>query len=369
MAKEKVSLYVASEGILAIERGSFTTRNEEVFTSLKQNLLGGSSSPGTHGSGPLAYDGFKNKSGTLFCGENKSDKSKKLVMFEKRGTSQMESIISGDDEKQLLQKCTCTKVVSQGDFEIPEPVLKTPEVQEGNYEPLLQNLAREICNTSGKNVPKASYSEKQKILTVRFSSNNILYIGIRVNNNVPIVFFESRLLDNQATNVAEATYLSPNKSLLDGIATILVKSVQKLPTSFISKGILNIVNNYDVYNSFITKKERKTLKQSSKVSYTQSALKSCLRNIDLLEKPIAEQYVPVFQEFFTNLHQLSKTNGVALQIVQCFSLKGKAITIPIQPKGVDAGDTLLGNELATSNPSGSEGESGASTAPRRTRMF
>lgn len=88
-----------------------------------------------------------------------------------------------------------------------------------------------------------------------------------------------------------------------------------------------------------------------------SALKSCLRNLDSLEKPIAEQYVPVFKEFLTNLYQLSKTNGVALQIVQCFSLEGKAKTISV-PKG--DGD-------ATSNPSGLEGESGASTAPRRTR--
>ncbi len=379
MAKDKVSLHVASEGVLAVERGSFTTRNEEIYKELKQNLLGASSSPGTQGSGPLAYSGFKNKSGTIFCGENNSDQSKKLVSFEKRGASQMESIIGGDDEKQLLQKCTCTKLVSQGFFEIPEQVLNTPEVQEGNYEPLLQNMVREMSNTTGKNIPKASFSEKQKIVTVRFSSNNILYIGTRVHNNVPIVYFESRLLDNQATNVAEATYLSPNKSLLDGIATILVRSVQKLPTSFISKGILNIVNNYDVDNSLITKKERKTLQQNSKVSYTQSALKSCLRNIDLLEKPIAEQYVPVFKEFFTNLNQLSKTNGVALQIVQCFSpalplplpqrgwgwggAEGKAMTIPKDPKE----DSSLGNELATAKPSGSEGESGASSAPRRTR--
>jgi hypothetical protein len=360
MAKEKISLHVASEGILAVSGSAFTTRNQEVFNELKQNLLGGSSSPGTHGSGPLSYSGSKNKSGTLFCGENKSDKEKKLITFEKRGIAQMESIISGDNEKHLLQECTCTRVVSQGYFIIPDAILQTPEVQEGNYEPLLQNFAREISNIPGKNPPKATFSEKQKVLTIRFSSNNILYVGIRVQNNVPIVYFESRLLDSQATNVAEATYISPKRNLLDGVATILEKSVQRLPTSFITKGILNILNNYDVENLFITKKERKTLKQNSKVSYTQSALQSCLRNMDLLEKPIAEQFVPIFKKFFMNLHQLSKTNGVALQIVQSFPVEGKATTAL-------KGDVSLGTEPAAANPGSGEGETGAPPALRRTR--
>ena len=362
MAKEKISLYVASEGVLAVSGCSFTTRSPEVFSELKQKLLGGSSSPGTHGAGPLSYIGSKNKSGTIFCGENKSDKEKKLVTFEKRGTAQMESIISGDDEKELLQQCACTKVVSQGYFVIPDAILQTPEVQEGNYEPLLKNFTREISNITGKNTPKASFSEKQKILTIRFSSNNIIYVGIRMQNNAPVVYFESRLLDSQATNVAEATYISPKKNLLDAVATILEKNVQKLPTSFITKGILNILSNYDIENLLLTKKERKTLKQNSKVSYTQSALQSCLHNMVLLEKPIAEQFVPVFKKFFTDLHELSKTNGVALQIVQSFPIEGKAMTIP-QPSGL--GDVSLGTEPASANPGSGEGETGAPPAPRR----
>jgi hypothetical protein len=167
--KSFVSITSSSE--LEVRNASVIVKDQPTYDYLKNRGVGKLGQPATHGSGPLGYTGFENKTKSVFAGVNRSDSSRRLVVYKgSAGITQLESVIQEDQQvDNFSQKAQFLRVDAEAMIPLtsaqtvelcsglPDDDLENP----GNVTTILRNLAGSLAKEKGFK-SKAHYSETKK---------------------------------------------------------------------------------------------------------------------------------------------------------------------------------------------------------------
>jgi hypothetical protein len=157
----------------------------------------------------------------------------------------------------------------------------------------------------------------------------------------PMVVVVGDFAEAQAKNLLEASKLHPANSLTPAIAASILDLLSSFPGHELIEEIRRICSTYPVGDVSLTKRDRNKLNVKqlhSKVIYTRSGLKSCIKNLQTLEPDVQAQYLPVFSEFTKDLVELARVHPPAIDIVNAVrtGLGYKASsTVSKAPKDVD----------------------------------
>jgi hypothetical protein len=324
LRKKVKQLEYSAEGTIEVTQITLFIATKRALNGLTSHSIGSGSLPSqTYGAGPLAYDGVTNNSGNVFSGTSRMDSNRHILVYKGPGVSMFSSANANESLSTYIDKSK----MSSCQLQVVIPLAGQNNISAGIDD--LRQLRNEY--TQGVRKPKTKVEIDEKATTIKIgSSSRLVKLSVqdvvRNENSSKGLVLQAQFKESQASNLLEAAKLAPGRSLVLPIAASLLEALKDLPENALLEPFRKVFSSYPVDDVFLSKRARTLRISNTKVMYARNGLSSIIKNIPVLEPIIANEYIPVIDNFAKELLILAKTQAAAHDIA--VSLKKSLATLP-----------------------------------------